>query len=80
MVGEGEGGMIWENNIETYKLTYVKEIVSVSLMCNVGNRKPVITWKEEVGRELEGGSKEGGVTYTPMTDSCWCMAEAITIL
>ena len=23
-VGEGEGGMIWENNIETCKLPYVK--------------------------------------------------------
>ena len=22
--GEGEGGMIWENNIETYTLPYVK--------------------------------------------------------
>ena len=23
-VGEGEGGMIWENSIETYTLAYVK--------------------------------------------------------
>ena len=23
-VGEGEGGMIWENSIETSKLSYVK--------------------------------------------------------
>lgn len=23
-VGEGKGGMIWENNIETCKLSYVK--------------------------------------------------------
>ena len=23
-VWEGEGGMIWENNIETYKLPYIK--------------------------------------------------------
>ena len=23
-VGEGEGGMIWENSIETYILSYVK--------------------------------------------------------
>ena len=23
-VGEGEGGVIWENNIETYTLPYVK--------------------------------------------------------
>ena len=25
-VGEGEGGMIWENGIETYKLSHVKQI------------------------------------------------------
>ena len=24
-VGEGEGGMIWENGIETYILSYVKK-------------------------------------------------------
>ena len=23
-VGEGKGGMIWENSIETFKLSYVK--------------------------------------------------------
>ena len=27
-VGEGEGGMIWENGIETYKLSSVKRITS----------------------------------------------------
>ena len=25
-VGEGEGGVIWENSIETYILPYVKQI------------------------------------------------------
>ena len=27
-MGEGEGGMIWENNIETYILSSVKQIAS----------------------------------------------------
>ena len=27
-VGEGKGGMIWENGIETCKLSYVKQISS----------------------------------------------------
>ena len=27
-MGEGERGMIWENGIETCKLSYVKETVS----------------------------------------------------
>ena len=31
-VGEGEGGMIWENSIETCMLPYVKQITSPGLM------------------------------------------------
>ena len=31
-VGEGKGGMIWENSIETYILPYVKETTSPGLM------------------------------------------------
>ena len=30
--GEGEGGMIWENSIETYTLPYVKQIASGKLL------------------------------------------------
>ena len=35
-VGEGEGGMIWENGIETCKLSYVKRIASPGLMHDTG--------------------------------------------
>ena len=31
-VAQGESGMIWENNIETYTLPYVKQMISVSWM------------------------------------------------
>ena len=31
-VGKGEGGMIWEDSIETYTLSYVKWTTSASLM------------------------------------------------
>ena len=31
-VGKGEGGMIWENSIETYTLSYVKWMTSARLM------------------------------------------------
>ena len=34
-VGEGEGGMIWENGIETCKI-YVKRIASPGLMYDTG--------------------------------------------
>ena len=35
-VGEGEGGMIWENGIETYILSYVKRITSPGLIHETG--------------------------------------------
>ena len=35
-MGEGEGGMIWENGIETCKLSYVKPITSPGLMHDTG--------------------------------------------
>ena len=31
-VGEGEGGMIWENGIETYIISYKKQIASLGSM------------------------------------------------
>ena len=31
-VGDGEGGMIWENGIETCIISYKKRITSLSLM------------------------------------------------
>ena len=41
-VGEGEGGMIWENNIETYTLPYPKQMTSASLMHEAGHPKSVL--------------------------------------
>ena len=35
-MGEGEGGMIWENGTETYILSYVKRISSPGLMHDTG--------------------------------------------
>ena len=35
-VGEAEGGMIWENGIETYILSYVKRIASPGSMHETG--------------------------------------------
>ena len=40
-VGEGEGGMIWENAIETCILPYVKQITSPSLTHEIGYSKLV---------------------------------------
>ena len=41
-VGKGEGGMIWENSIQTYTLLYVQEITSASLMQEAGHPKLVL--------------------------------------
>ena len=35
-VGEGEGGMIWENGIETCIISYMKQIASPVLMRDTG--------------------------------------------
>jgi len=35
-MGEGEGGMIWENSIETCILSYVKKIASPGSMHDTG--------------------------------------------
>ena len=35
-VGEGDGGMIWENGIEICKLSYVKQTASPCLMLGAG--------------------------------------------
>ena len=51
-VGEGKGGMIWENGIETCKLSYVKQIASPGSMHETGCSGLVHGW------DGEGGGKE----------------------
>jgi len=55
-VGEGEGGMIWENSIETCILPYVKEMTSASLMHEAGHSKPVL-WDNPEWWGGEGGGR-----------------------
>ena len=52
-VGEGEGGMIWENSIEAYALPYVKQIASGSLTYDLLNPKLVLGDNLERGVEKE---------------------------
>ena len=35
-MGEGEGGMIWENGIETCIISYMKQVTGLGLMYNTG--------------------------------------------
>ena len=57
-VGAGEGGMIWENSIETYILSYVKRIASPSSMYDIGCLG-LVHWDNPEGWDGEGGGKEG---------------------
>ena len=40
-MGEGEGGMIWENSIETCILPYMKQMTNPSLVRETGHSKSV---------------------------------------
>ena len=53
-VGEGKGGMIWENSIETCILPYVKQIASPGLMHETGCSRLV------QGMTLRDGRWDGG--------------------
>ena len=77
-MGEGEGGMIWENGIETCILSYVKRITSPGSMHDTGC-SGLVHWDDPgdgMGREMGGGFRMGN-TCTPMADSCQCMAKPI---
>ena len=75
---EGEGGMIWENGIETYILSYVKQIISPGLMHEAGC-SGLVHRDDPEGWDGEGGRRgfRMGNTCTPMADSCQCMAKPI---
>ena len=47
-VGEGEGGMIWENSTETCKLSYVKQTASPGSMQDTG-RLGLVHWDDPEG-------------------------------
>ena len=53
-MGEGEGGMIWENGIETCILSYVKQISSPGSMHDTGC-SGLVNWDDPEGWDGEGG-------------------------
>ena len=56
-MGEGEGGMIWENGIETCITSYVKQITSPSSMHDTGC-SGLVHWDDPEGWYGEGGGRE----------------------
>ena len=70
-MGEGEGGMIRENGIETCIISYVKQIANPGLMYDTGCSE-LVHWDDPEGwywREERGGFRMGN-TCTPVADSC----------
>ena len=57
-MGEGEGGMIWENDIETCILSYVKRIASPGSMHDTGC-SGLVHWDDPEGWDGEGGGRGG---------------------
>ena len=55
-VGEGKGGMIWENGIETCKLSYVKLIASPGSMHDTGC-SGLVHWDDPDGWDGEEGGR-----------------------
>ena len=69
-VGEGEGGKIWENDIETCKIPYKKRVASPGSMHDTGCLG-LVHWDDPegwYGRE-EGGGFRMGNTGIPVADS-----------
>ena len=65
-LGEGEGGMIWENSIETCILSYVKQISSPGSMHETGC-SGLVHWDDPEGWDGEGdgrGVQDGEHMYT----------------
>ena len=80
-VGEGEGGMVQENSIETCILSRVKQITSPGWM----RETSALTWctgktqRDRVEREVGEGIGMGN-TCKSMADSCQCVTKTTTIL
>ena len=65
-MGEGKGGMIRENGIETCKISYVKQIASPGLMHDTGCLG-LVPWDDPegwYGERGERGVQDGEHVYT----------------
>ena len=64
-LGASEGGVIWENGIETRKLSHVKQIASPGSMHKIGC-SGLVHWDDPEGWDGEGGGRvqDGEHMYT----------------
>ena len=77
-MGEGEGGMIWENGIEICIISYMKLVASPGSMHNTGCLG-LVHWDDPEGWYGEGGGGgfRMGNTCIPVADSFRYMAKPI---
>ena len=80
-VGEGEGGMVQENSIETCILSIVKQITSPGWMHETSARAWCTgkTQRNRVEREGGAGIRLGNACGS-MADSCRCVTGTTTML
>ena len=64
-MGEGEGGMIWENGIEMCIISYMKRVTSPGLMYDTGCLG-LVHWDDPEGGDGGGGRRvqDGEHMYT----------------
>ena len=67
-MGEGEGGMIWENGIETCIISYMKRVASPGSMNDTGFLG-LVHWDDPEGWYREEGGFRMGNTCIPVADS-----------
>ena len=77
-LGEGEGGMIWENGIETCLISYMKQIASPGSMHDTGSCGwcTGMTQRDGKGSEVGAGFRMVNMCI-PVGDSCQCVAKPI---
>ena len=77
-VGEGEGGKIWENGIETCEMSCMKRDASPGSMHDAG-WLGLVHWDDPEGWYGEGGGFRMGNTCIPVVDSFWYLAKLIQL-
>ena len=77
-VGEGEGGEIWENGIETCIIPCMKRVASPGSMHDTGCLG-LVHWDDPEGWNGEGGGRrvQDGSTGIPVADSFRSLAKLI---
>ena len=77
-VREGEGGKIWENGIETCKISCMKRVASPGSMHNTGCLG-LVHWDDPEGWYGKGGGFRMGNTCIPVADSFWYLVKLIQL-